>query len=73
MLIPIDTIVIDNEEIDERLELIMEESYVLSNRLNQLRAKIRKTDRDKLEIEAISKQIDRLRKELDELDPNKQK
>lgn len=72
MLIPIDTTTIDDAQ-EEELQFILNQSYILSNRLNQLRCKIRQTDRDKLEIEAISKQIAKLTQEFEELKQSKKK
>ena len=66
MLIPIDTTTVNDVQ-EEELQLILNQSYILSNRLNQLRCKIRQTDRDKLEIEAISKQIAKLNQEFEAL------
>ena len=74
MLTPINTTEINEECTEEKLkQLIMEESLVLSNRLNQLRYKIRTTERDKLEIKAISKQIEILKEELERLEDSDKK
>ena len=68
MLIPIDTTVIDDEDpFEERKQFLIEQSQLLSNRLNQLRFKIRQTDRTKLEMKAIERQIERLTQEINEL------
>ncbi len=64
--IPIDTTVI-NDEYEAKKQLIIEETYLLSNRLTQLRRKLRQTDREMLEIKAIETQLDKLNKELDSL------
>ena len=64
--LPIDTTTVNDVQ-EEELQFILNQSYILSNRLNQLRCKIRQTDRDKLEIEAISKQIAKLNQEFEAL------
>lgn len=71
--IPIDTTVLEERSFEEqqKIQYLLNESYVLSNRLNQLRYKIRQTDRDKREIDAISKQIEKLTQELNELEEGK--
>jgi hypothetical protein len=70
--LPIDTTTVNDVQ-EEELQFILNQSYILSNRLNQLRCKIRQTDRDKLEIEAISKQIAKLNQEFEELKQSKKK
>ena len=72
-LIPIDTTILKEKSIEDqqKIQRIMDETYVLSNRLNQLRYKIRQTDREKLEIETIGKEIERLTKELNEIEQSK--
>ncbi len=67
MHIPIDTTVINDEE-DELKRLLIEQSQALSARLNQLRYKIRTSDREKLEIESISRQVEKITQELDALE-----
>ncbi len=68
MLIPIDTAVINNDEDeDQELENLIAETRILSNRLNQLRYKMRSTAREKLEYEAISKQVIKLTKQINEI------
>ena len=66
MLVPIDITTVD-DSFEERKQLLIEQSKLLSNRLNQLRFKIRQTDRTKLEMKAIEKQIDKLSQEINEL------
>ena len=72
-LIPIDTTILKEKSIEDqqKIQRIMDETYVLSNRLNQLRYKMRQTDREKLEIETIGKEIERLTKELNEIEQGK--
>lgn len=64
--LPIDVTTVD-DSFEERKQFLIEQSQLLSNRLNQLRFKIRQTDRTKLEMKAIERQIDRLTQEINEL------
>lgn len=73
--LPIDTTTINNDDyeqelIEEKKRFLMNQTYILSNRLNQLRYDMRKsdlTDREKFEEQAIEKQIKLIEKEIKEL------
>lgn len=75
--LPIDTTTINDnnddyeqELIEEKKRFLMNQTYILSNRLNQLRYDMRKsdlTDREKFEEQAIEKQIKLIEEEIEEL------
>lgn len=71
MPIPIDiTTINEKQEIENRKDFLIKESYILSNRLNQLRYDMRHSndsERYKLEEQAIEKQIDKIAQEIAEL------
>ena len=73
--LPIDTTTINDDDyeqelIEEKKRFLMNQTYILSNRLNQLRYDMRKsdlTDREKFEEQAIEKQIKLIEEEIEEL------
>ncbi len=71
--LPIDTTIINDYEqelIEERKRFLINQTYILSNRLNQLRYDMRHsdtTDREKFEEQAIKKQIKLIEEEYEEL------
>ena len=71
MPIPIDiTTINEKQEIENRKDFLIKESYILSNRLNQLRYDMRHSndfERYKLEEQAIEKQLDKIAQEIAEL------
>ena len=77
MPIPIDiTTINEKQEIEKRKDFLIKETLVLSSKLNQIRYDIRHSKdsaRFKLEEQAVTKQINKIKKELEELENNKKK
>lgn len=71
MPIPIDTTTIDeSQERERRKDLLMKESYILSNRLNQLRYDMRHSNDSKqykFEEQAIENQLKKIAQEIEEI------
>lgn len=51
----------------EEEKALMEQSYILSKRLNELRTKLRRTARETYEMTAIERQLPAIEKAVDEL------
>jgi hypothetical protein len=79
--LPIDTTTIDDNDYEEKLieekkQYLINQTYILSNRLNQLRYDMRKadlTDKEKFEEQAIEKQIKLIKEEFKELEKKSKK
>ena len=79
--LPIDTTTIDDNDYEEKLieekkQFLINQTYILSNRLNQLRYDMRKTDltdKEKFEEQAIEKQIKLIKEEFKELEKKSKK
>jgi hypothetical protein len=69
--IPIDTTTIDeSQERERRKDLLMKESYILSNRLSQLRYDMRHSNDSKqykFEEQAIENQLKKIAQEIEEI------
>jgi hypothetical protein len=79
--LPIDTTTIDDNDYEEKLieekkQFLINQTYILSNRLNQLRYDMRKTDltdKERFEEQAIEKQIKLIKEEFKELEKKSKK
>ena len=64
---PVEDSVEEEYEFTEEEKALMEQSYVLSKRLNELRTKLRRTARETYEMTAIERQLPAIEKAVDEL------